>query len=158
MTDGRGAVELAVLDAELAIAASAPDADNTIAAALKTVAGEPYYDERTKRTISGGWFGLLPRLEAILPPDHAGLAGLQAARDAYNAERDAYLCSALARDVEGYDPANDPIAAYLGVTAPALYHDGNRESLTERAMPLRLGKKFNLAIWKPAVDGIHGPP
>ena len=57
----------------------------------ETVAGEPYYDERTKRTISGGWFGLLPRLEAILPPDHAGLAGLQAARDACNAERDAYL-------------------------------------------------------------------
>ena len=142
---GRGAVELAVLDAELAIAASAPDADNTIAAALKTVAGEPYYDERTKRTISGGWFGLLPRLEAILPPDHAGLAGLQAARDACNAERDAYLRSTLARDVEGYDPANDPIAAYLGVTAPAPQPDTTTE--TEKVSrnapcPCGSGKKF----------------
>ena len=47
------------------------------------------------------------------PPGHAGLAQLQAARDAYNAERDDYLRSTLAKDVEGYDPANDPIAAYL---------------------------------------------
>jgi TIR domain len=110
---GRGAVELTVLDAEFALAANASDGDKTIAAALKAVAGEPYYDKRTKRTISGGWFGLLPRLEAILPPGHAGLAQLQAARDAYNAERDDYLRSTLARDVEDYDPADDPIAAYL---------------------------------------------
>jgi hypothetical protein len=110
---GRGAVELAVLDAELAIAEKAPDADKAIAAALKAVAGEPYYDERTKRTISGGWFGLLPRLEAIIPAGHTGLAKLQAARGEYNAERDDYLRSTLAKDVPGYDPANDPIAAYL---------------------------------------------
>jgi hypothetical protein len=76
-------------------------------------AGEPWHDERTGRTISGGWFGLLPRLEAILPAGHAGLAQLQAARDAYNAERDDYLRTTLAKDVAGYDPARDPIAAYL---------------------------------------------
>jgi ATP/maltotriose-dependent transcriptional regulator MalT len=110
---GRGAVELAVLDAELAIAAQAADADKAIATAVKAVAGEPYRDERTGRTVSGGWFGLLPRLEAILPAGHAGLAQLQAARDAYNAERDDYLRSTLAEDLEGYDPADDPIAAYL---------------------------------------------
>ena len=110
---GRGAVELAVLDAEIACAANAPVREAAIAAALTAVAGEPYHDARTGRTISGGWFGLLPRLEAILPPSHAGLAQLQAARDAYNAERDDYLRSTLAKDVEGYDRANDPIAAYL---------------------------------------------
>ena len=110
---GRGAVELAVLDAELAIAANGADADKAIAGALTAVAGEPYHDARTGRTVSGGWFGLLPRLEAILPPSHAGLAQLQAARDAYNAERDDYLRSTLAKDVEGYDPADDPIDAYL---------------------------------------------
>jgi hypothetical protein len=109
---GRGAVELAVLDAELAIAANGADADNAVAAALTAVAGEPYHDARTGRTISGGWFGLLPRLEAILPPSHEDLARLQAARDAYNAERDDYLRSTLAKDVEGYDPARDPIAAF----------------------------------------------
>ena len=72
------------------------------AAALKAVAGEPYYDERTKRTISGGWFDLLPRL----PSGQPGLVKLQAARDDY-------LRSTLATDVPGYDPADDPIAAYL---------------------------------------------
>ena len=49
---------------------------------------------------------MLPRLEAIIPAGHAGLAQLQAARDDY-------LRSTLAKNVEGYDPANDPIAAYL---------------------------------------------
>ncbi|MGO8955053.1 MAG: SEC-C metal-binding domain-containing protein [Rhodomicrobium sp.] len=116
---GRGAVELAVLDAEIAIAAQAADAGKAIAATLAVLAGEPYHDARTGRAISGGWFGLLPRLEAILPAGHAGLAQLQAARDAYNAERDDYLRSTLVKDVKGYDPANDPIAAYLGVNTPA---------------------------------------
>ena len=110
---GRAVPELAVLDAEIACAANAPAREAVIAAALAAVAGEPYHDARTGRTISGGWFGLLPRLEAILPAGHAGLAQLQAARDAYNAERDDYLRSTLAKDVEGYDPARDPIAAYL---------------------------------------------
>ena len=103
-----------MLDAELAMRRKrARTRTSAIAAALTAVAGEPYHDARTGRTISGGWFGLLPRLEAILPPSHAGLAQLQAARDAYNAERDDYLRSTLAKDVEGYDPASDPIAAYL---------------------------------------------
>ncbi|MGO9543887.1 MAG: TIR domain-containing protein [Rhodomicrobium sp.] len=110
---GRGAVELAVLDAEIACAANVPARDAAINAALSAIAGEPYHDARTSRTISGGWFGLLPRLEAILPAGHAGLAQLQAARDAYNAERDDYLRSTLAKDVKGYDPEGDPIAAYL---------------------------------------------
>ena len=110
---GRAVPELAVLDAEIACAANAPAREAAIAAALTAAGGEPYHDARTGRTISGGWFGLLPRLEAILPPSHAGLAQLQAARDAYNAERDDYLRSTLAKDVEGYDPEGDPIAAYL---------------------------------------------
>jgi hypothetical protein len=66
-----------------------------------------------ERTISGGWFGLLPRLESILPPDHAGLRELQAARDAYNARRNDCLRSTLAKDVKVYDSDNGPIAAYL---------------------------------------------
>ncbi len=110
---GRAVPELAVLDAEIACAANAPAREAALAAALAAVAGEPYHDARTGRTISGGWFGLLPRLEAILPAGHAGLAQLQAARDAYNAERDDYLRSTLDKDVAGYDPARDPIAAYL---------------------------------------------
>ncbi len=110
---GRAVPELAVLDAEIACAANAPAREAAIAAALAAVAGEPYHDARTGRTISGGWFGLLPRLEAILPAGHAGLAQLQTARDAYDAERDDYLRSTLAKDVEGYDPERDPIAAYL---------------------------------------------
>jgi tetratricopeptide (TPR) repeat protein len=110
---GRGAVELAVLDAELAIAANGADTNKAIGVALTAVAGEPYNDARTGRTISGGWFGLLPRLEAILPAGHASLAQLQAARAAYNAERDDYLRSTLARDVPGYYPVRDPIATYL---------------------------------------------
>ncbi len=56
-----------------------------------------------------------PRLELLLPADDPRLAELHAARDAYNAERDAYLRSTLAKDAEDYDPAGDPIAAYLGV-------------------------------------------
>ncbi len=110
---GRGSVELTVLDAELAITAQSADAHNAITAALRAVAGEPYHDARTGRTISGGWFSLLPRLEAILPARHVGLAELQAARNAYNAERDDYLRSTLAKDVPGYNPADDPITAYL---------------------------------------------
>ena len=67
-----GAVELAVLDAEIASAANAPEREAAVATALAAIAGEPYRDARTGLTISGGWFGLLPRLEAILPADHAG--------------------------------------------------------------------------------------
>ena len=78
---------------------------------------EPAPDARTGRTVSGGWFGLLPCLEAILPSGHAGLASLQAARAACNAERDDYLRSTLAKDVRGYDPARDPIAACLAQRA-----------------------------------------
>ena len=59
--------------------------------------------------------GLLPRLELQLPADDPRLAELRAARDAYNAGRDAYLRSTLVRDVVDYYPGNDPIAAYLGV-------------------------------------------
>ena len=128
---GAARPELAVLDAELAIAANSADADEAIAAALAAVAGEPHHDARTGRTVSGGWFGLLPRLEAILPRSHAGLAQLQAARDAYNAERDDYLRSTLAKDVEGYDPADDPIDAYLA----RHWRPGGKSPLTLSLLP-----------------------
>ena len=77
------------------------------------IRGEPWHDERTGITIDGGWWGLLPRLELLLSPDDPRVAELRAARDAYNAERDAYLRSTLV--VEDYHSADDSIAAYLGV-------------------------------------------
>ncbi len=112
---GRAAPEAAVLNAEIACAENAANRDAAIAAAVTAIRGEPYHDERTGITIDGGWWGLLPRLELLLSAGDPRLADLRAARDAYNAERDAYLRSTLAKDVEGYHPANDPIAAYLGV-------------------------------------------
>ncbi|MGO9173873.1 MAG: TIR domain-containing protein [Rhodomicrobium sp.] len=90
---GRAAPELAVLDAEIASAENAPNREAALAAAITAIRGEPYRDERTGITIDGGWWGLLPRLEALLPADHPELASLRAARDAYNAERDAYLAA-----------------------------------------------------------------
>ena len=88
---GRGVVELAILDAEIACAENAANHETTLAAAIKAIRGEPYYDERTDITIDGGWWGLLPRLEALIPEDHPELLSLRAARDAYNSQRDAYL-------------------------------------------------------------------
>ena len=112
---GRAAPEAAVLDAEIACAENAANRDAAIADAVTAIRGEPYHDERTGITIDGGWWGLYPRLELLLPAGDPRLADLRVARDAYNAERDAYLRSTLASDVEGYHPADDPIAAYLGV-------------------------------------------
>jgi tetratricopeptide (TPR) repeat protein len=90
---GRGAPELAVLDAEIAWADDAEDCAAVTAAAMKTIRGEPYRDERTGVTIDGGWWGLLPRLEALLPPDDPELARLRLTRDNYYDERDAYLAA-----------------------------------------------------------------
>jgi hypothetical protein len=112
---GRAAPEAAVLNAEIACAENAAYRDAAIAAAVTAIRGEPYHDEGAGIAIDGGWWGLLPRLELLLPTDDPRLADLRAARDAYNAERDAYLRSTLAKDVKDYNPANDPIAAYLGV-------------------------------------------
>jgi hypothetical protein len=112
---GRAVPELAILNAEIACAENAANRDAAIAAAIRAIRGEPYHDEGAGITIDGDRWGLLPRLELLLPAADPRLADLRAARDATNAERDAYLHSTLARDVENYDPANDPIAAYLGV-------------------------------------------
>ncbi len=90
---GRGAVELAVLSAEIAFADKAAGCAAALAAAIEAVRGEPYRDERTGIAIDGGWWGLLPRLEVLLPVMAPELAGLRAARDAYNAERDVYLAA-----------------------------------------------------------------
>jgi hypothetical protein len=112
---GRAAPEAAVLTAEIACAENAANRVAAIAAAVTAIRGEPYHDERTGISIDGGWWGFLPRLELLLPADDPRLADLRDARDTYNAERDAYLRSTLACDVKDYHPANDPIAAYLGV-------------------------------------------
>ncbi len=112
---GRAAPDLALLTAEIACAENSANREATIATAIAAIRGKPHHDERTGVTIDGGWWGLLPRLELLLAADDPRLAELRAARDAYNAERDAYLRSTLANDVEGYHPADDPIAAYLGV-------------------------------------------
>jgi TIR domain len=90
---GRAAPELAVLGAEIACVENAPNRGAAIAAAFTAIRGESYHDERTGITIDGGWWGLLPRLEALLPAGHSERASLRAARDAYNAERDAYLAA-----------------------------------------------------------------
>ena len=90
---GRAAPELAVLDAEIAWADNAEGLEAAIAAAIKAIRGEPYRDERTGITIDGGWWGLLPRLEALHPVDELDLAKLRVARDNYNDERDAFLAT-----------------------------------------------------------------
>ena len=94
---GRGALHLAVLNAEIANAGKAADREGMIAAAIKAVRGEPYYDERTRVSIDGGWWGLLPRLEALLPDDDFELAKLRLARDNYNDERGEYIARRKAR-------------------------------------------------------------
>ena len=110
---GAALPEVALLSAEIACAENAEGWEAAIAAAIKAIRGEPYRDGRTGIAIDGGWWGLLPRLEVLLPGDHPDLEALRAARDAYNEERDGYLRSTVAEDVEGYDPVDDPIAAYL---------------------------------------------
>jgi hypothetical protein len=72
---GRGAVALAVLDAELALATgnNAIDAFN---AAVAAVVGMPHVNSGTGQTIDGGWFGYLSRLDAIAPNDHVGFIAL----------------------------------------------------------------------------------
>ncbi len=108
---GRGAVELALLNAEIACAENAEGREAAIAAAMTAIRGEPYRDVRTGITIDGGWWGLLPRLEALLPADHPGLASLHAARDAYNAERDAYLAAEDARAEAGWAEEDRALAS-----------------------------------------------
>ncbi len=90
---GRAAPELALLTAEIARAENSANGKAAIDAAAKAIRGKPYRDERTGIAIDGGWWGLLPRLELLLPANDARLAELRAARDAYNAERDAYLAA-----------------------------------------------------------------
>jgi hypothetical protein len=90
---GRAAPELAILTAEIARAQNSANGEAAIAVAIAAIRGKPYRDERTGITIDGGWWGLLPRLEALLAADDPRLAELRAARDAYNAERDAYIAA-----------------------------------------------------------------
>ena len=93
--------------------ANAPAREAAIAAALAAIAGEPYHDARTGRTISGGWFSPLPRLEAILLAVTRVLRSSMPPATRTPPKRDDYPRSTLAREVEGYDPEGDPIAAYL---------------------------------------------
>ena len=113
---GRAAPEAAVLNAEIACAENAANRDAAIAAAVTAIRGEPYHDERTGITIDGGWWGLLPRLELLLSAADPRLADLRSARDAYNAGRDAYLRSTLAKDVEGTIPVTIPSQPILALT------------------------------------------
>jgi hypothetical protein len=87
---GRAATELAVLDAEIASSENEPNRGTAISAAIRAVRGEPTGAEEMSVPIDCGWWGLLPRLEALVPAADRELASLRAARDAYNAERDAY--------------------------------------------------------------------
>lgn len=108
----RAAPEHAVLAAEIAAAAKAPDLAARLEKAIVAVRGTPYKDERTGILIDGGWWGLWPRLDALLPAGHPERAGLEAVRAAYNTERDAYLAkeaadldAKLAKDWEEEDRA-----------------------------------------------------
>ena len=74
--------DLALLDAEM------EPTEAGLRAAITAVRGEAF------EGIDGGWWGLLPRLDALLAqrPDFAAeRESLQAARDAYVAERTAHL-------------------------------------------------------------------
>jgi hypothetical protein len=87
---GRGAVELAVLGAEIANAAKAVDFEVKLDAAVTAVSGEPFKDPMTGSVIDGGWFGLLPRLNAIAPPGHMRLAELHSRAREYQAAAETY--------------------------------------------------------------------
>jgi hypothetical protein len=102
---GRAAPELALLTAEIACAENSGSREAAIAVAIAAIRGKPYYDERTGLAIDGGWWGLFPRLELLLPGDDPRRAELRAARDAYNAERNAYLAAEDARGWEEEDRA-----------------------------------------------------
>ena len=104
---GRAAPELALLTAEIACAENSANAEAAIAVAIAAIRGKPSYDERTGVAMDGGWWGLLPRLEALLSGDDPRLAELRAARDAYNAERDAYLA---AEDAHGWEEEDRALA------------------------------------------------
>ncbi len=113
---GRGAPELAVLDAEIAWADDAEGCVAVTAAAMKAIRGEPYGDERTGVTIDGGWWGLLPRLEALLPSDDPELARLRLTRDNYYDERDAYLAAQEAK------PSVEEVSEAPGVPGELVQH------------------------------------
>ena len=97
---GKAKPELALLDAEIACAENAANREAAIDTAFTAIRGEPYHDKRTGRTMDGGWWGLLPRLELLLASHDVRLADLRAARDAYNAERAGYLNAEGAKDLE----------------------------------------------------------
>jgi hypothetical protein len=69
--------------------------------------------ERIGLTIDSGWFSPLPRLEAILLAVTRVLRSSMPPATRTPPKRDDYPRSTLAREVEGYDPEGDPIAAYL---------------------------------------------
>jgi hypothetical protein len=142
---GKTKPELAVLNAEIACAENAANRDAAIAAAIAAIRGESYDDERSGITIDGGWWGLLPRLELLLSAGDPRIADLHAVRDAYNAERDAYLRSTLVRDAEDYDPADDPITAYLGAN---VWEEEDR-ALADPAFRRELSEALVRAGYKP---------
>ena len=105
---------------------NAPNREAAITAAITAVRGEPYRDERTGITIDGGWWGLLPRLEALLPVDHTELVNLRDARDAYNAERDACLAREDAEVWEVEDHAIAPLPSPFSHDLKDMPHDLQR--------------------------------
>ena len=125
---GRGAVELAVLDAELAIAANAADADKAIAAALKAVAGEPYHDARTEAGPSPAAGSASCRAsKRSCPPGHAGLA--RAASRPRRLQRRARRL-----------PALDARARMCRATIPRATPSPPISKRARRAAPLEIGK------------------
>jgi hypothetical protein len=84
---GRGAVALAVLDAELALV-TGNNAIHAFNGAVAAVGGMPYVNSDTGQTIDGGWFGYLSRLDAIAPNEHVGFMALHRRELAYQTSED----------------------------------------------------------------------
>ena len=149
---GSALPELALLYGRNRLRGERRPSEAAIAAAIEAIRGEPYYDERTGIEIDGGWWDLLPRLEALLPGDDTAELFSARARDAYN-ERARRLSPLDPRRDEIRDTIrwSDPIGVYLDA------QDGGRRNARRTEFPEisdelvlffspRRGSKANSAI------------
>lgn len=117
--------ELRVLQAEID-----PTPENLDAAAA-VIRGDASLPQDEEHGFGDGEWGLLPRIEAIAP-DHPPLPELRAARDRYNAARDAWL------ERTGGIPEPDPVLSDAEVarfSAEPQLQDTIREALRQNDLP-----------------------